>query len=334
MDVFIRLARRATRGTGEGCRWNPACRRHSHQGGTTPDFPGTSSGDEDIASDAFSLAMAPGKRRSSATAEPVASMAEDRKETIGQTTDDLGAEIMSEMEEVERIATSSNNLKVTYVRRLRQESRKVRAIGAELQQRTVVPVGYPVNTDGKSKMEEELARLRSRVRELEDEVSRILVTVGQWFGTAVGKKAEEDEMRTTMGAERGAKRMTPGVLTEIVPPSHHRRSRTRTVPEALEGRVEQKRETEIRALGFRWRIPGISGRHRWLGEAAETEPRLGQAHPLASERRETPLGRRPYHRPTRGTSSQLSEGGDGGGEEHCRRVRPSSLQETGEVRGE
>jgi hypothetical protein len=127
--------------------------------------------DEDIASDAFSLAMAPGKRRSSATAEPVASMAEYRKETIGQTTADLGAEIMREMEEMERIATSSSNLKGTYVRRLRQASRKVRAIGAELQQRAVVPVGYPVNSDRKSKMEEELARLRSRVRDLENEVS-------------------------------------------------------------------------------------------------------------------------------------------------------------------
>jgi hypothetical protein len=90
-------------------------------------------------------------------------MAEYRKETFGQTTANLGAEVMREIEEVERIATSSNNLKGTYVRRLRQASRKVRAIGAELQQRTVVPVGYPVNFDGKSKMEKELARLRSRV---------------------------------------------------------------------------------------------------------------------------------------------------------------------------
>jgi hypothetical protein len=195
-------------------------------GGNDPGFSGDElslrrmgdGSDEDIASDAFSLAMAPGKRRSSATAEPVVSMAEYRKETIGQTTADLGAEIMREMEEVERIATSSSNLKGTYVRRLRQASRKVRAIGAELQQRTVVPVGYPIITDGKSKMEEELARLRSRVRELGAEVSRILVTVGQWFGTAVGKKAEEDEMRTTMGAERGAKGMTPGVLTAIMAP--------------------------------------------------------------------------------------------------------------------
>jgi hypothetical protein len=135
-------------------------------------------------------------------------MAEYRKETIGQTTANLGAEIMREMEEVERIATSYNNLKGTYVRRLRQASRKVRAIGAELQQHTVVPVGYLVNSDGKGKMEEELARLKSRVRELDDEVSRILVTVGRWFDTAVGKKAEKDETRITVGAERGAKGMT------------------------------------------------------------------------------------------------------------------------------
>jgi hypothetical protein len=201
-------------------------------GGNDPGFSGDElplrrmgdGSDEDIVSDAFSLAMAPGKWSSSATAESVASMAEYRKETIGQTTADLGAEIMREMEEVERIATSSSNLKGT-LRRLQQTSRKVRAIGAELQQRTVVPVGYPINTDGKSKMEEELARLRSRVRELGDEVSRILVTVGQWLGTAVGKKAKEDEMRTTMGSERGAKRMTPGVLTAIMgsphsPPPH------------------------------------------------------------------------------------------------------------------
>jgi hypothetical protein len=48
----------------------------------------------------------------------VTSMAEYRKETIVQTTADLGVEVMREMEEVERIATSSKNLKGTYVMRL------------------------------------------------------------------------------------------------------------------------------------------------------------------------------------------------------------------------
>jgi RNase H-fold protein (predicted Holliday junction resolvase) len=149
-------------------------------------------------------------------------MAEYRKETIGQTTANLGAKVMREMEEVERIATSSNNLKNSYVGRLRQASRKVRAIGVELQQRTVVPVGYPVNPDGKSKMEKKIAWLRSRVRDLENEVSRTLETVGRLFDTAIEKRAEKkarptsDERGTTVGAERGTKDMTPDVATAIM----------------------------------------------------------------------------------------------------------------------
>jgi hypothetical protein len=88
--------------------------------------------------------------------------------------------------------------------------------------------------------------------------------------------------------------------------------------------VEQERETEVQALGSRWRIPGISGPYRWLGEAAETEPRFGQAlSSLELERGETPLGRRPYYRPTRRITSRSTEGGVGGGKEHCRRVRSS-----------
>jgi hypothetical protein len=67
-------------------------------------------------------------------------------------------------------------------------------------------------------MEEELARLRSRVRELGDEVSRILETVGRWFDTAVGKKAEKDETGITVGTERMTKAMTPGVPTAIMGP--------------------------------------------------------------------------------------------------------------------
>jgi RNase H-fold protein (predicted Holliday junction resolvase) len=125
---------------------------------------------------------------------------------------------------VERIATSSNNLKGTYVRRLRQASRKVRTIGAVLQQRTIVPVGYPANPDGKSKMEEELIRLRSRLRDLDNEVSTILETVGRLFDTAVEKRAEQetrptsDERGTTVEAERVTKDMTPRVQTAIMGP--------------------------------------------------------------------------------------------------------------------
>jgi hypothetical protein len=76
----------------------------------------------------------------------------------------------------------------------------------------------------KSKMEEELARLRSSVRDLESEVSRILETVGRWYDTAVDKKAEKearptsDERGTTVEAERRTKGMTPRVPTMIMGP--------------------------------------------------------------------------------------------------------------------
>lgn len=53
------------------------------------------------------------------------------------TTADLRAEIMREMEEVERIASVSSNRKGALVRRLRSASRRVRASSAELQQRMV-----------------------------------------------------------------------------------------------------------------------------------------------------------------------------------------------------
>jgi hypothetical protein len=56
-------------------------------------------------------------------------------ETIVQTIADLGDAIVREMEEVERIASTTRNLKGTFVRRLRQASRKAQAAGTELQQR-------------------------------------------------------------------------------------------------------------------------------------------------------------------------------------------------------
>jgi hypothetical protein len=54
---------------------------------------------------------------------------------IGQTIADLRDAIAREMEKVERIASTSRNLKGTFVRRLRQAFRKAQAAGAELQQR-------------------------------------------------------------------------------------------------------------------------------------------------------------------------------------------------------
>jgi hypothetical protein len=67
---------------------------------------------------------------------------------VGFTTVDLGAEIMREMEEVERVASVSSNMKGALVRRLRLASRRVRGSSAELQQRTVAtPAGASTVAD-------------------------------------------------------------------------------------------------------------------------------------------------------------------------------------------
>jgi hypothetical protein len=56
---------------------------------------------------------------------------------VGFTSVDLGAEIISYIEEFERIASDSSNLKGAFMRRLKLASRRVRASCAELRQRTV-----------------------------------------------------------------------------------------------------------------------------------------------------------------------------------------------------
>ena len=79
---------------------------------------------------------------------------------VGRITADLGAELIREVEEVDRIASTSRNLKGTYVRRLRQ-SRKVRAVGAELQQHTGAAFGAPASSQ---EIEREGERERERER--------------------------------------------------------------------------------------------------------------------------------------------------------------------------
>jgi hypothetical protein len=61
---------------------------------------------------------------STAGHEPLESMAEVSSTMVGYTTADLGAEIMRELEEVERIASISRNLNGTCVRQLRLASRR------------------------------------------------------------------------------------------------------------------------------------------------------------------------------------------------------------------
>lgn len=64
-------------------------------------------------------------------------VAELSRAWVGYTTADLGADIMRKMEEVERIAPISRNLKGAFVRRLRLASREAKTSSAEVQQRTV-----------------------------------------------------------------------------------------------------------------------------------------------------------------------------------------------------
>jgi hypothetical protein len=68
---------------------------------------------------------------------PLETVAELSRTLVGFTTADLVAEILKEMEEVERIASVSSNMKVRLVRRLRLASWRVRASSAELRQRTI-----------------------------------------------------------------------------------------------------------------------------------------------------------------------------------------------------
>jgi hypothetical protein len=85
------------------------------------------------------------------TLESVAELSRGR---VGYTTADLGAKIMREMEEIEKIASIAKNLNGTSVRRLKLASRGARASGAVLQQRTVAAVTSTTMAD--------LCRLRIR----------------------------------------------------------------------------------------------------------------------------------------------------------------------------
>lgn len=69
--------------------------------------------------------------------EPLESVAELSQARVCYTTVDIGADIMRKMEEVERIASFSRNLKGAFVMRLRLASRGAKASSVEVQQRTV-----------------------------------------------------------------------------------------------------------------------------------------------------------------------------------------------------
>jgi hypothetical protein len=62
---------------------------------------------------------------------------------IGQTIADQDDAIVRKMKELECIASTSRNLKGTFVRRLRQASGKAQAAGTELQQHKTAAYGVP-----------------------------------------------------------------------------------------------------------------------------------------------------------------------------------------------
>jgi hypothetical protein len=143
--------------------------------------------------------------------QPLETVAELSRTRVGFTTADLWAEIMREMEEIERIASVSRNLEGVLVKRLRLASWRVRASSAELHQRTVAISavastmadlcclrirdggfgGDYTRMDESEKMEitdkdkgpsnglehADVAYLRGMVRFLESEVSRLQETV-------------------------------------------------------------------------------------------------------------------------------------------------------------
>jgi hypothetical protein len=96
---------------------------------------------------------------------PLESVAELSRVRVGYTTADLGAEIMREMEDIERIASTAKNLKGTSVRRLKLPSRRARSSGAELQQRTVA-------TFAVASTMADLCRLRIRDSAVDGDVAR------------------------------------------------------------------------------------------------------------------------------------------------------------------
>jgi hypothetical protein len=87
--------------------------------------------------------------------QPLETVAELSRTRVGFTTADLGADIMRKIEEVEKIASVSSNMKEALVRRLRLASRRTKASGAEFQQRTV-------DTSAAASTVAGLCRLRTR----------------------------------------------------------------------------------------------------------------------------------------------------------------------------
>jgi hypothetical protein len=175
---------------------------------------------------------------SAADLRPLETVAEPSRTTAVFTTADLGAEVMRKMEEIERIASVSSNMKGALLKQLRLASRRVRASSAELQQRTVATSAVATTVadlcrlrirDGgvgndDIRMDESVrtettdkdvglnngqehadgAYLRERVRSLESEVSRLLEIVERLAERSTKGIEQAVATTTTRGAKGNA----------------------------------------------------------------------------------------------------------------------------------
>lgn len=158
-----------TTALGKRSYWRIVEIRHGNGGEHGEPKNGTDAGEKEELEFEFEsekTSTAQGKRgRSAATvSEPVSSLAEYRERMVGRITD-LDAKLMREMEEVERITSTSRNLKGTYVRRLQQVCCKARAVSAELQLRTIVALRAPASSREIERKKEERERENPRLKE-------------------------------------------------------------------------------------------------------------------------------------------------------------------------
>jgi hypothetical protein len=183
--------------------------------------------------------------------QPLETVAELSRARVDFTIADLGAEIMREMEKVERIAVVSRNLKGTVLRRLRLASRRVRASSAELQQRTVATSAVALTMadlcrlrirdggvdgddaridvsegmeltdkdEGPSNGPEHTdgAYLRGRVRSLESEVRRLQETVKRLTEECAKRRGKGETFTTVRGKRRGPPLLQRGGRKEMLP---------------------------------------------------------------------------------------------------------------------
>lgn len=166
-DISLSYSVNAT-ALGKRSYWRIAEIRHGNGGEHGEPKNGTDAGEKEELEFEFEsqkTSTAQRKRgRSAATVSEPVSLAEYRERMVSRITD-LDAELMREMEKVERITPRSRNLKGTHVRRLQQVCCKARAVSAELQLHTIVALRAPTSSREIERKKEERERENPRLKE-------------------------------------------------------------------------------------------------------------------------------------------------------------------------